>query len=69
MHPNDQHPRLDQPNIKICEAVGCYETATESIVVSAGKFGTVELNLCHRCAVSKFRTNVDAVNGQRILKP
>jgi len=43
-----------QSNI-ICEAFDCYQTATESIVVSVGKFGTINLNLCYKCAVAKFQ--------------
>ncbi|MGC1132332.1 MAG: hypothetical protein WA941_05890 [Nitrososphaeraceae archaeon] len=39
---------------KICEAIDCYEAATESIVLSAGKFGMLTLNLCHECAIKKF---------------
>ena len=45
-------------NYQICEAINCYEAATESIVVSAGKFGTINLNLCHKCAVTKFQTTL-----------
>jgi hypothetical protein len=41
-------------NIIVCEAVNCYKVATETIIVSAGKFGTLTLNLCHVCAVKKF---------------
>lgn len=44
----------DEKAIQICEAVDCCEAATESIVVSAGKFGILTLNLCHGCAVNKF---------------
>lgn len=40
--------------IKICEAVGCYDAATEEIKVSAGIFGTITLHLCHECSTSKF---------------
>lgn len=54
MDPNNQHYRSSQPSIKICEAVDCYESATEAIIVSAGKFGVLTLNLCHGCAVNKF---------------
>jgi hypothetical protein len=32
-------------SITVCDACDCYEAATESIVVSAGKFGTINLNL------------------------
>jgi hypothetical protein len=39
---------------RICEAVNCYEAATKTINVSAGKFGTINLNLCHDCAINKF---------------
>jgi hypothetical protein len=38
----------------ICEAVGCYEAATEAIFVPAGKFGKLTFNLCLECAVTKF---------------
>lgn len=54
MDPINQHYRSSRPSIKICEAVSCYEAATESVVVSAGEFGMLTLNLCHECAVKKF---------------
>jgi hypothetical protein len=54
MDPNNQHYRSGQPRIKICEAVNCDEAGTESVVVSAGEFGMLTLNLCHECAVKKF---------------
>ena len=38
----------------ICEAVDCYDAATEEIEVSAGRFGTITLHLCHECSSSKF---------------
>ena len=41
-------------SIKLCEAADCYDAATEEIEISAGKFGTISLNLCHQCAVIKF---------------
>lgn len=56
MDPNNQHYRSTRPGIKICEAVDCSETATETIIVPIGKFGTINLNLCHKCAVTKFQT-------------
>jgi hypothetical protein len=56
MDPNNQHYRSGQSSIKICEAVDCYEAATEAIVVSAGKFGTICLSLCYKCMVTRFRT-------------
>lgn len=38
----------------ICEAVDCYQTATKAIVITVGKFGTITLNLCYKCSVTKF---------------
>lgn len=38
----------------MCEAIDCYETATETIIVPAGKFGTITLYLCNECAAKKF---------------
>lgn len=46
--------RHKSSHIKVCEAVDCYQAVTESVVVSAGKFGMLTLNLCHECAVRKF---------------
>ncbi|MGD9534595.1 MAG: hypothetical protein AB7V56_12615 [Candidatus Nitrosocosmicus sp.] len=40
----------------ICNGFGCYETATEKIIESAGEFGLIKLDLCNRC-VSKFGYN------------
>lgn len=54
----DQNLQFPQPRIKICEAVDCYETARETIIVPAGKFGTIDLKLCHKCAVTKFRATL-----------
>jgi hypothetical protein len=56
MDPSNLHHRSSQSSIKICEAVDCYEAAIEAIVVSVGKFGTIDIHLCHECAVTKFRT-------------
>lgn len=43
---------------KICEAVDCYETATEKVEISAGKFGIITLDLCHECLPKfDFRTH------------
>ena len=42
-------------SITVCEAVNCYEASTETIIVYAGNFGTINLNLCHKCAVTKFK--------------
>ena len=53
MESHNQHYRSGQPSIKICDAVDCYEASTETIIVSAGKFGTLTLNLCNEC-VDKF---------------
>ena len=44
-----------KPQNRICEVIHCYEAATEVVEVSAGKFGTINLILCHMCAVSKFQ--------------
>jgi hypothetical protein len=49
-----QNLHVYHPHIKICEAVDCYESATEKVEISAGKFGIITLNLCHECAVKKF---------------
>lgn len=46
----------NQKAIPTCEAIDCYENSTETIIVSAGKIGTINLNLCRRCAVTKFQT-------------
>jgi hypothetical protein len=59
MDPTNQHHRSSRPGIKMCEAVDCYEAATETIIVSAGKFGTINLSLCRKCADSKFPTGIN----------
>jgi len=41
-----------------CDAVDCFEAATKAIIVSAGKFGIINLNLCHKCAL-KFQTTAN----------
>jgi hypothetical protein len=43
-----------QVNKTICEAVGCFENATDRIVVKAGNLGTISLLLCRDC-VPKFQ--------------
>jgi hypothetical protein len=54
---------------KICEAVDCYQDATESVMVSVGKFGIIKLELCHSCALTKFQITglivspIEASNG------
>jgi hypothetical protein len=54
---------------KICEAIDCFELATEIIVVPVGKFETLTLNLCYECAVSKFQTILkkNRYIGQKII--
>lgn len=55
---------LDNNNnesIAICEAVNCYEAATGTIIVYAGKFGSINLNLCHKCAVTKFQSTIERI--------
>lgn len=44
---------------KICEAVECYEAATEVIAVPVGKSGTIALNLCNKCAITKFQATIN----------
>ena len=41
----------------VCEAYNCSEKAVNQILVSAGNFGKVNLNLCNLC-VSKFSGQV-----------
>ena len=48
----------DADTLRICEAVGCYEAATEAIIVSAGKFGAISLYLCHNCSITKFQSTI-----------
>ncbi|MGA9934806.1 MAG: hypothetical protein WBL44_17760 [Nitrososphaeraceae archaeon] len=48
------HVSLSKSKNRVCEAIDCFEIATEVVEVSAGKFGTLTLNLCHGCAVNKF---------------
>jgi hypothetical protein len=40
-------------NKNICEAFGCYATATTEIEVKVGNKGTISLHLCNNC-VNKF---------------
>ena len=44
-------------NKEICNAFGCSNYATEKINVSAGKFGTISLNLCNNC-ITLFKKEV-----------
>ena len=41
-------------NKDICNAFGCSDQATETIDVSAGKFGTISLKVCSTC-LKKFQ--------------
>jgi hypothetical protein len=41
-------------NNNMCEAVGCYATATTEIGVKVGNKGIISLHLCNNC-VNKFR--------------
>jgi hypothetical protein len=41
-------------NYQICEAINCYEIATEEADISVGKFGIIRFNLCHECSVKRF---------------
>jgi len=49
---------------KTCEAADCYEAATETVIVSVGKLGTINLDLCHKCVVTKFRTTTKACSSE-----
>jgi hypothetical protein len=49
----------------ICEAFECYDIATETIVVPVGKFGTINLNLCSKCALTKFQTTDKVIGAGR----
>jgi hypothetical protein len=41
---------------RTCEAVDCYEPATQEVKIPVGIFGTITFNLCYQCFVSKFGT-------------
>jgi hypothetical protein len=47
----------DKINKEICNALGCSKNATEEISVTAGKYGTVSLDLCKNC-VNLFKEGV-----------
>ena len=53
-----------QSNRAKCDAVGCEQEATESIRVSAGKFGSIGLSVCLKC-VSKFLEPESRTEDQR----
>jgi hypothetical protein len=55
------HQRSSQSSIKMCDVVDCYQSATETIVVSAGKFGTINLDLCSKCAMTKFQKTAKVI--------
>jgi hypothetical protein len=40
----------------ICEAVDCFETATDKIAVQGGKFGVISVLVCRNC-IGKFQDN------------
>jgi hypothetical protein len=43
-----------QANNFICEATGCFEKATDKIVLKVGNLGAISLLLCRDC-VAKFQ--------------
>jgi hypothetical protein len=43
------HNKLEKAVYNSCEATGCEAPATEKSSISAGSFGTIELNLCKSC--------------------
>ncbi|HEY7571453.1 MAG TPA: hypothetical protein VH796_08790 [Nitrososphaeraceae archaeon] len=43
-----------QINNFVCEATGCFEKATDKIVVKVGSLGAISLLLCRNC-VAKFQ--------------
>jgi hypothetical protein len=47
-----------ESNKIVCEAIDCLSFATQEIKVSAGKFGTISLNLCNNC-VNLFKEEGD----------
>lgn len=54
MYPKNQHHGFSQPSIKICEAIDCYDSATEDVILTVGKLGKLTLHLCRECAIKKF---------------
>jgi hypothetical protein len=55
---DDPLDRICAMSAEQCNALNCYDAATEAIVVRVGKFGTISLSLCQRCAETKFQTRV-----------
>ena len=53
---DDPLDRICAMGAEQCNALNCYDAATEAIVVRVGKFGTISLSLCQRCAETKFQT-------------
>jgi hypothetical protein len=45
---------LPRSKYQICEAVECYNLATEEIDLPVGKLGTIRFYLCHECLVRRF---------------
>lgn len=44
------HTPIDERQYKdYCQIIDCYERWTESIRVSAGKFGIIHLKVCRKC--------------------
>ena len=48
-----KHVVNEPSNGGLCDGVGCFEEATNTIKVNAGNHGTISLSLCNIC-VSKF---------------
>ena len=36
---------------QLCEAVGCNANTTENIEVPAGRFGSITISVCKKCAL------------------
>lgn len=43
------HDLEKETNKPICEALGCYDTSTQKIEISAGKLGKFSLSICDNC--------------------
>jgi hypothetical protein len=45
---------IDEFGSQVCEATGCFEKATNNIVIKVGNLGAISLLLCSNC-VPKFQ--------------
>lgn len=64
--PHESNNLSQARNISICDGFGCNKKFTSKIIVNAGKFGCITLQLCDSCSDKFSDSNVKEVNSNEM---